>query len=126
MKKAYDTIDQEFLEEMLHTIKFLEKIAKLDMVCVWTPKFTLMVNGSLHEFILSQTKGLRQGDPISQLLFVIRVEYLSRKMRKIEFESHFQFQCQQRQADKGESYGFFGRANKIIVSQHMLEDDRGE
>lgn len=47
MKKAYDSIYWNFLEDMLVALKFPDKFVKIIMECVCSPRYSLMLNGEL-------------------------------------------------------------------------------
>lgn len=60
------------------------------MECVTTPKFSLMINGVMKGHLFS-SRGLRQGDPMSSLLFVLCMEYLSRVLKMVGDMEQFKF-----------------------------------
>ena len=59
--------------------------------CITTPSFSVSVNGELAGFFASK-RGLRKGDPLSLLLFIITMEAFSRSLsvasQRQEFEFH--------------------------------------
>ncbi|XP_075086065.1 secreted RxLR effector protein 78-like [Nicotiana tabacum] len=90
LRKAYDMVSWEFLEEALRGYGFPDKFIHWIMVCVSTTMFTIKVNGEGHGYFAGK-RGLRQGDPISPLLFVIIMEHLSRTLKTISRLPYFRF-----------------------------------
>lgn len=92
IRKAYDTVKWSFLEEMLACLNFPPKFVQWVMLCVSTPSFSLHTNGMRHGFFPGK-RGLGQGDPLSPLLFVICMEYLSRLLayvgKKPDYKFHY-------------------------------------
>ncbi|XP_074313317.1 uncharacterized protein LOC141648506 [Silene latifolia] len=77
LKKAYDSVNWLFLKHMLEALCFPDHFKHLIMECVSTASYSLVLNGETFGHFHGK-KGLRQGDPLSPLLFTIAMEYLTR------------------------------------------------
>ncbi|KAL2904640.1 LINE-1 retrotransposable element ORF2 protein [Bienertia sinuspersici] len=90
LRKAYDTVEWKFIQEMIEVMGFPRIFIDWVLECVTTPKFSLVINGCPYGFFKSK-RGLRQGDPLSPLLFVIGMEYLSRVLRHMTEDTQFKY-----------------------------------
>ena len=79
VEKAYDHVSWDFLMYMHQRCGFLEKWRKWIGYCISTVKFSILINGSPFDFFGS-SRGFRQGNPLSPLLFDIVMEALSRML----------------------------------------------
>jgi hypothetical protein len=70
VEKAYDHVNWDFLLYMLKRCGFGEKWCSWISFCISTVRFSVLVNGSPEGFFDS-SRGIRQGDPLSPLLFVL-------------------------------------------------------
>ena len=83
IEKAYDHVNWEALLDLLKRMGFGEKWCRWIRTCISTVQFSVLINGTPTDFFGS-TRGLRQGDPLSPLLFLVMMEVLSRMLKRVE------------------------------------------
>jgi hypothetical protein len=80
-KKAYDRIDWDFLEEMLISRRFSQKWIQWVISLVKGGSIAIRLNDNNSTYF-KPSKGLRQGDPLSILLFNLVVDLFTRMLSK--------------------------------------------
>ncbi len=108
LEKAYDHVNWDFLLYQLHRCGFSEKWNNWISFCLSTVRFSILVYGSSCGFFKS-SRGLRQGDPLSPMLFVIVMEALSKMMDRAN--------------EWGFLSGFFLDRNSMMISHLLFTDD---
>ena len=83
IEKAYDHVNWEALLDLLKRMGFGEKWCRWIRTCISTVQFSILINRSPADFFGS-TRGLRQGDPLSPLLFLVMMEVFSRMLKRVE------------------------------------------
>lgn len=80
--KAYNTVDWEFLDEMMAGLNFSTKWRKWIRGCISSASTSVLINGSPSN-IFNLERGIRQGDPLSPFIFLIVAEGLSLLVKKV-------------------------------------------
>ncbi|XP_024004030.1 uncharacterized protein LOC112081502 [Eutrema salsugineum] len=77
--KAFDSVNWSFLIRVLEALELPSTFVHWISECISSTSFSIAFNGGLIGFFKGM-KGLRQGDPISSLLFAIVMDILSKKL----------------------------------------------
>ena len=79
IKKAFDTLDWNFLIAVLRQFGFSSVFSDWILAILQSARLSILVNGKAVGFF-SCSRGVRQGDPLSPLLFCIAEAVLSRAL----------------------------------------------
>ena len=110
IEKTYDSINWKFLMKVLLKIGFGSRWMDWMWWCISTAKFSILINGVPAGFF-SNSKGLRQGDPLSPYLFVLGMGMLSPLLRRAS-EGGFLSGCR-----------LWGRGGGELTVSHLLFAD---
>jgi ribonuclease HI len=87
--KAFDTLEWSFILKVLRSFGFNEKFCNWIDVILKSANLSISINGKMHGYF-NCSRGVRQGDPLSPLLFCIAEDVLSRYLSKLVDEGKLQ------------------------------------
>jgi ribonuclease HI len=89
LSKAYDRVNWAYIHLLLTHLGFQVPFIKWVMACISSISFAVLINGEASPFFTSE-RGLRQGCPLSPLLFLLVVEGLSKAIDSTARAGNFQ------------------------------------
>ncbi|KAL6214210.1 hypothetical protein ACLB2K_013648 [Fragaria x ananassa] len=87
VRKAFDTLDWGFLLRVLEAFGFSNLFQDLIKAILGSAHLSILINGATEGFFTC-SRGVRQGDPLSPILFCLAEEVLSRGISKLVEEGH--------------------------------------
>jgi hypothetical protein len=108
ISKAFDTLEWPFLLTVLSKFGFNEVFCNWIHVILKSAFLSVSINGKAHGYF-NCTRGVRQGDPLSPLLFCLAEDVLSRSITKL--------------VDDGKLNLIKGTRNFMIPSHTFYADD---
>lgn len=82
VSKAFDTISWDFFIKVLKQFGFHTTFTNWISSILHSAKISISINGAQHGYFNCK-RAVRQGDPLSPLLFCITEEVLSRSIKKL-------------------------------------------
>ena len=83
IEKAYDHVNWEALLDLLKRMGFGARWCMWFHTCISIAQFSVLFNRSPVDFFGS-SRGLRQGNPLSPLLFLVMMEVFSKMKKRAE------------------------------------------
>lgn len=83
--KVFDTINWEFLLKVIKSFGFSQKFYNWINTIINSTHLSINVNG-VHHGYFNCKRGVRQGDPLSLILFCLAEDFLSRSITKLFYD----------------------------------------
>ena len=110
IEKAYDHVNWEAFLDLLKRMGFGVRWCRWIRTCISIVQFSVLLNRSPADFFGS-SMGLRQGDPLYPILFLLMMEIFSKMMKRAEGAGLFR------------GFGADGRRGGGICVSHLLFAD---